>query len=203
MSALLKRLGLIVRSTAVLVVLWNIQTVLTIARPSVIKLATASTLPIADTVAVPKKGDLSFHFPRLGINAPITESADSSPLKQQDWQQIKLALTKGVSLSYEGSDFETAPLAFVTGHSSDTYPHPYSGVFAGLGQAKIGDVFTVYRNEKGYQYTIEQISIVNPTDTQAFLHLRPTDATSQYVALVTCWPLFTTNQRLVVLGRAM
>ncbi|MEI6478124.1 MAG: sortase [bacterium] len=142
-----------------------------------------------------------FVFPRLAIDAPFTESPSSSPLNFQDWDSIRTALTKGVSLNYSTSTLDGAKLAYVTGHSSDTYPHPYSSVFASLGQAKVGDQFVITGHGEIRTYKVVSSQVVNPRNVLAFSEANLAGGSStQRVAVVTCWPLLTNLNRLVVLG---
>lgn len=143
----------------------------------------------------------SLAYPRLGISAPLTDGPNTSPLVASDWQQLKEALRKGVMLSYSEDSFADAPFAYAVGHSSDTYPHAFSSIFAALGQAEPGDTFTLRVDEYEHSYAVTRTLILDPNDTRAFEALRQTDRPT--VALVTCWPILTTSKRLVVLGERM
>lgn len=143
-----------------------------------------------------------FYYPRLGIEAPLTVSANTSPLDSQDWNSIKEALTKGVSVNYGGDEFSKTQLAYLTGHSSDTYPHPYSSVFAALGQAKIDDQFVVTEEGKVWNYRVISKKVVDPRNLLSFSAgvIGAQEVGKQHVALVTCWPLLTTLNRMVIVG---
>ncbi|MBI2590118.1 sortase [Candidatus Berkelbacteria bacterium] len=147
--------------------------------------------PVADT----------FRYENLGIEVPIEKAAWTSPLNTKDWRKIRSALERGVSLAYEGEFLESVTLAFITGHSSDVYPHRYSSVFASLGQAQRDDNFTLWLNQNPYQFKVTGVKIISPQDVEEFQALNPGEKSDiQRVALVTCWPVLTTRSRLVVIG---
>lgn len=172
--------------------LWDAPLAASLARPQLAALAPSAF------AASPPPGD-SITYPRLGISAPLQDSPGTSPLVYADWTRLEDALQHGTLLAYPGSRFAAAPFAFVVGHSSDRYPHPYSSVFAALGQAREGDRFDLRLNGHDYPYVVLDKLTLDPTDTAAFTGLaravgRPT------VALVTCWPPLTTRERLVVIA---
>jgi len=180
--------------------LWNAPLIATLLRPTMIQLSLEPHLnlySVSTTSASP-----SISYPRLGVTAPLTINPQTSPMKSSDWDTIRRAPTQGVSLAFTTETFTQAPLAFVTGHSSDTTRHPYSTVFASLGQAKIDDTFYLAPgNGKQLTYTVKSVERFDPKDIGRFHALSPTSGdTPQRVALVTCWPLLTTWKRLVVLG---
>jgi LPXTG-site transpeptidase (sortase) family protein len=147
--------------------------------------------------------DMLFLFPRLGIEAPVHEHANSSPLRFSDWDTISNDLTSGVSLSYKGDDFTHSTNAFIVGHSSDTYPHPYSAVFAALSQAKVDDTFSLVLKGTEYRFTVKETYIAKPTDSEAFLRpFKESVPGIVTVAVVTCYPTLSTRERLVVVAQA-
>lgn len=76
------------------------------------------------------------------------------------------------------------------------YKPPIKNTFFNLNKVVIGDRLTINWNGKIYNYEISEIKIVNPTDISV---LNPT--ASPQVTLITCTPLFSTKQRLVVIGK--
>jgi LPXTG-site transpeptidase (sortase) family protein len=120
----------------------------------------------------------------------------------QDWQSIRADLRRGISVSYGTSTYDTAARVFITGHSSDTYPHRYASVFAGLNGAKVGDRCALTRQGHTYQYEVTDKRVVDPSDAAFFTpaSLVKNPGEPQEVFLVTCWPVFTTKNRLVVVG---
>lgn len=144
-----------------------------------------------------------FVYPKLGISAPVEVTPGTMPIYAESWDQLKQSLNKGTNLSFPEPVWPEAKLAFLTGHSSDTYPHAYSAIFAGLGQAKTGDRFYLTLDGQSYTYRVVDKKIINPSDWQSFLKVKPEQAQEPYLALVTCWPPLTTKQRLVVVGKQL
>ena len=182
---------------AVMLLVWNLSTVVSLGKPYAISL-----IPALDVQPVYGADD-TFSYPRLGISAPISDQPQTSPLVTSDWSVIRQDLLKGTALSYDGSSFDQASLAFLTGHSSDTYPHPYSSVFAGLGEARVGDEVTLTVKDTIYHYKIMSEQVLDPNQPAEFEALKPGDPNAHYLALVTCWPVFTSSKRLVLLGSRM
>jgi len=192
------------------------KTLLQISRVIIVAIALmiAWNFPLVESLVTPvfarqaapasaaSQADSTFVYSKLGIEAPITIAPNSSPMNSQNWGAIRDALKHGVSVAYAGSDFATAPLVYVSGHSSDTYPHPFSSVFAGLGQAKVGDTFSLKVNNILYTYKVVGQEQVSPTNVTEFPHLAETmrQESPQVVELVTCWPVLTTARRLVTVG---
>jgi LPXTG-site transpeptidase (sortase) family protein len=176
--------------------IWHSSLLLSLLRPTLIK------QDILSDVVVDQEQDNQIAYGSLGIKAPLSIDAETSPLVQSDWSAIRLALLQGVSLSYQSENFATASLAFITGHSSDTTKHPYDSVFASLGQAEVDDVFTVNVEQTKYEYRVISKQQIAPSASDVFEDLAPTDS-SHRVALVTCWPPLTTKMRMVVVGQRL
>ncbi|MEK7184016.1 MAG: sortase [Patescibacteria group bacterium] len=193
---MVKRFLLVILLTLVLFVLWNWSVIASLLRPTLVRQGIVATPTVAQLTPN------TVVYDSLGIVAPLTINAGTSPLIESDWSVIRTALTQGVSLAYDGDSFETTRLAFVTGHSSDATKHAYDSIFAPLGQAKPGDIFRIAVEDAVYQYRVDQIQELSPTSADAFLALQPTSGPSR-LALVTCWPPLTTKMRLVVLGERL
>jgi len=195
-KALIRRLTLAVLLSFSLVLLCNLPTVVSVMQPSL-----RSFLP-GSTVQADSLPNDTFQYARLGITAPVGLAPDTSPLRETDWATISQQLTKGVSLSYVGESFDQAPLAFVTGHSSSANPFAaYGSVFASTSQAKAGDQFELNVGGTLYHYQVVRTEILPPTDVSGFLALTPTVTGERDVALVSCYPIFTTSKRFIVLGK--
>lgn len=191
-----KRLFLVLFIIIGLFCLWHSSLLLTLLRPTLIRQG------VVRLQNVETAQDDRVTYGVLGIDAPLSVDAQTSPLVQSDWSAIRLALLHGTSLSYEGTDFASAPIAFLTGHSSDVTRHPYDSVFAPLGQAAVGDTFQVLVDHVQYQYRVISKEQIAPSNADAFLALSPTNS-SHRVALVTCWPPLTTKTRMVVVGQRL
>lgn len=186
-----KRGVLVLVLAAALLAAWNARTVVGLAQPALVRL-----VPQAAAQSV---GDGSvISFPRLGIEAPVWQTPGRSPLSLADWGPIEQDLKRGVNLSYDGASFKDASFAYLTGHSSDTYPHKYSGIFAALGQAHAGDTFSLTVDGQAHAYQVVATQVLDPTNTQAFAALSGSAGGAKRLALVTCWPVLTSAKRLVV-----
>lgn len=141
-------------------------------------------------------------YPKLGVTAPVsTHANDWDPFAYEGWREMRNSLRNGLGMSYSGENLDTSANLLILGHSSDVIPHQYAGVFAGLGAAEVGDAFILRHNGKSYTFTVTERHTLDPRDESAFLELFSTkDASKQQAALVTCWPILTDNQRLVVIG---
>ncbi len=189
---MVRRVSLVFLLLVVCIIAWHGSLLASLLRPT---LQAVHALP-ADTRPI---GPDEFTYDRLGIRAPLSVDAGTSPLVESDWSKIREALMHGVSLSYGGEQFSDASLVFVTGHSSDTTSHEFDSVFAALGQAAVGDTFAFTVAGSQYRYQVVDKRQIRPWDTAAFEALAPADA-SHRVALVTCWPPLTTQTRMVVIG---
>jgi LPXTG-site transpeptidase (sortase) family protein len=137
----------------------------------------------------------SFAIPALGLNAPLVGSL-VDPTDVSDWKLLAKDLTNGVTLAEKLALPGQSGNTVILGHSSELVPHRYSAIFAGLNELKVDD--SINFNYKGqiYHYAVREKKIVRPTDP-LFENLKKTDNPNQLV-LITCWPVLSTAQRLVV-----
>lgn len=87
--------------------------------------------------------------------------------------------------------------AFIFGHSSN-YPwvkSDYNDIFALLDNLELGDEIIIFYNQKKYVYKVVDHATVKPGDVQA---LESRDQTKKELSLMTCWPVGTTLERLIV-----
>lgn len=75
------------------------------------------------------------------------------------------------------------------------YKPPKSNTFWNLDKVKIGDEMILFWQGKEYRYKVSEIKIVEPTDLSV---MQP--SSGSILTVITCTPLFTTKQRLVVVG---
>ncbi len=75
------------------------------------------------------------------------------------------------------------------------YLPPVSNTFYSLDAVHVGDTFTLSWNGVAYQYRVITTKVIEPTD----LSVLAQDNRS-LVTIITCTPLFSTSQRLVVVG---
>ena len=154
---------------------------------------TAKVLTKAETT-IP---DNSIAYPRLGIAAPLIISS-TNPTVVTDWSIIRRDLFHGVSLSDKIPPPGQAGTTIIIGHSSDWTPHQYSAIFAPLGEAQVGDKIIVKYHGQEYAYQVSSTKVINPTDMKTIETTLYQAHQGNQLALVTCWPVFTTAQRLIV-----
>ncbi len=149
----------------------------------------------------PRAAGTVLQYPLLGIKTSVTLLPHHDPFYLQNWADIRQSLRQGVAAVYDSNDLTSATTITVIGHSSDTWPNPYAFIFAGLGQAKIGDTFTLSDHGQDMTFTVVEKKIFGPTDRPAFDSLQATSGLhKQRALLVTCWPVFSTARRLAVVG---
>ena len=86
---------------------------------------------------------------------------------------------------------------FVFGHSSN-YPwvkSEYNDVFALLDTLENGDEITIYYNQKKFTYRVTDRAVVKPGDVKT---LESRDHTKKELSLMTCWPIGTTLERIII-----
>ena len=167
---------------------------------NLIKPRVANPTPIAQASSEPTTQVDSFSYPALTISAPLTINQNTNPTVTADWSKFRDALKKGVSLSFDANNFQDASLVFVVGHSSDSYPHPYSTIFAPLTKGKVGDIVDINLDKTTYQFKIIDRQIISPTDVNAFMSYASTDPSIQRLEVVTCYPVFTSAKRLTLVA---
>ena len=119
---------------------------------------------------------------KIGVVMPIVEGKNET------------ALLKGAWRSPYGSTPDKGGNTVLFGHRWYHKP-PHPETFYNLDKLVIGDTFVFDWEGKIHTYKVVETKIVNPEDVFV---LAPTARPS--VTLITCTPLFTTKQRLVVRG---
>lgn len=142
---------------------------------------TSGSLPInRKTVA----GDNRIIIPKIGVDMKIVEGTNE-----------KTALNLGAwHLAYTSSP-DKGGNTVITAHRYKYRP-PSKETFYLLDKLAVGDTFAINWQELEYNYQVTETKVVNPTDIYV---LNPTS--NPQVTLITCTPLFTTKQRLVVVAQ--
>lgn len=119
---------------------------------------------------------------KIGVKLPIFHGSDSGVL------QKGVGHLEGSSLPVTGESTHTALLAH-TGLAS-------SKLFTDLTKLEIGDTFKINILNEKYTYTIDQILVVEPYQTESL------DITKgqNYATLITCTPYGVNSHRLLVRG---
>src|ERR1044072_4428695 len=83
---------------------WNGRLLWSVSKPSVLAVVDPPALSPTPLVNLSPY----FRYPRLAIEAPLTDDPSTSPMLEQDWAKIAEALKNGVDMAYEGDSFDTA-----------------------------------------------------------------------------------------------
>ena len=120
---------------------------------------------------------------KTGIDMPIFVSTNADTLLKGGW------VFPGPSEPGQVGN------TVIFGHRFRYLP-PISNTFYSLDKIEIGDTFTVAWKGQVYNYIVKEKKIIEPTD---FSVLNQTPGKSE-ITLITCAPLFSTKQRLVIVG---
>lgn len=133
-------------------------------------------------------------IPKVNINVPIDWNAVAS---SQD--SLNKAMDNGAAwFNIPGASARPGEVgnAVFSAHSSNDWLDQtnYKFAFAPLVNVKEGDTIYVNYNSKRYTYTVTHTKVVKPTDVSALTD--PVD--KPIITLITCVPLGTANNRLLV-----
>ena len=120
---------------------------------------------------------------KIGVNAPIVES-----------NSAEYGLSRGAWHLPESSTPDRGGNTIITGHRFKYLP-PNNLTFYLFDKLAIGDVIAVIWHGADYVYRIKDIKIVEKTDLSV---LDP--SAEPIITLFTCHPIYSTEQRLVVIG---
>ncbi len=118
-------------------------------------------------------------YEKLDIKLPIVEGATKENMKSASVHVTGTQLA-GVE---DGNMAVAAHRAHKTGR-----------LFNRLGEAKVGDTIEIDQGGKTYQYEVDKVHIVEPTDVWV---LNPTEGETA-LTLITCDPLINPTHRLIV-----
>ncbi|MEO5949164.1 MAG: sortase, partial [Candidatus Saccharimonas sp.] len=135
-------------------------------------------------------------IPRISVEVPIIWTANAA-----DQNSLNSAMDKGVAwFNINGASAHPGEVGnfALSGHSSNDWldQGDYKFIFARLEQLVEGDTIYVNYNSVRYTYEITKKAIVKPTDVSALT--QPT--TKPMITLITCTPLGTALNRLLVFG---
>ena len=133
-------------------------------------------------------------IPKIAVDVPIVWDANAA-----SQASLNAAMDKGVVwFNIPGANAKPGEVGnfVVSGHSSNDWLDngKYKFIFARLEQMQKGDNIYVNYNGKRYTYTVTGSQVVKPTD----VHALQTNATKPTMTLITCVPLGTDLNRLLV-----
>lgn len=137
-------------------------------------------------------------IPKIGKNIPLVNVEHFDATNSEEWHKIFMKELENGIIKYPGSaDPGTEGNSFIFGHSSN-YPWAkgdYNDVFALLNELNIWDEIIVFFKQKKYIYVVREKNVVKPWHVSS---LGETPNRKQ-LTLMTCWPLGTTLNRLLVI----
>lgn len=124
-------------------------------------------------------------IPKIGVDIAVVDGPDERALVRGGWR-----------LPQTSADPKESNMV-ISAHRF-RYRPPSTQTFYLLDKLAVGDTFILYWNDKEYDYRVTDARVVAPS---AVGILAPTSAPQ--VTLFTCTPLFSTAQRLVVVGELL
>ena len=140
-------------------------------------LTTPAVYPISNPIA----GDRLL-IADVNINMPVFLGATEKTLNKGGW------------LFPNTSRPELGGTSVIFGHRY-MYRPPKSNTFWNLDKVEMGDIMILTWHGKEYKYKVFEKKVVEPTDLSV---IQPTS--DSRLTVITCTPLFSTKQRLVVIG---
>ncbi len=138
-------------------------------------------------------------IPKIGKNIPLVEIKNRVLEDDNDLNNIFMKELENGVIRYPGSAKPGEKWnSFIFGHSSN-FPWikgDYNDVFALLDNVSFDDEIIIYYNQKKYKYVIREKNVITPWDTSI---LKRNDNKAE-ITLMTCWPIGTTLNRLIVTG---
>ncbi len=139
-------------------------------------------------------------IPKIGKNIPLVEIENRDVGSVNELHDIFMEELEDGIVRYPGSALPgEAGNSFIFGHSSNFpwLPGDYNEVFALLDRVVYNDEIIVYYDQKKYTYKVREKRVVRPGDTSV---LRNQNKDRKLITLMTCWPIWTTTNRLLVIG---
>ena len=137
-------------------------------------------------------------IPRIGKNIPLVDVSVASGTTFETMHETFMEELKKWVVRYPGTaEPGDTGNVFIFGHSSN-YPwvkSQYNDVFALLDTLENGDEITIYYFQKKYTYKVIEKATVKPGDVKT---LEARDHTKKELSLMTCWPVGTTLERMIV-----
>jgi len=137
-------------------------------------------------------------IPKITKNIPLLDVKQKSVSWAKELENILMKELEEWVVRYPGStkpgkDWNT----FIFGHSSN-YPWikwNYNDVFANLNKLEKGEEIIVYYEQEKYTYKVKEKKVITPGQTDILKRNKNKDE----ITLMTCWPLWTTLNRLIVI----
>lgn len=136
-------------------------------------------------------------IPKIWKNIPLVDIKNRTVSWQSELNDIFMSELEKWVVRYPGSvkPWEIGN-SFIFWHSSN-FPWikwDYNDVFSLLNNVTNNDEIIIYYNQKKYTYTIKEKSVISPWNVSIFKWNKD----KAQVMIMTCWPIWTTLNRLVV-----
>ncbi len=154
------------------------------------KQTTFNVAPLENRVIIPK---LWKNIPLLDVDHD--KDASFTEMNEVFMEELKKGIVRYPGTAKPGEKGN----AFIFGHSSN-FPwikSQYNDVFALLDTLENGDEIIVYYEQKKYLYRVTDRAIITPGDKQIF---ETRDPNKKEISLMTCWPIGTTLERIIIFG---
>jgi len=136
-------------------------------------------------------------IPKIGKNIPLIDIREKTVESKNKLDNILMKELEDWVVRYPGSAKPGEKgNSFIFWHSSN-FPWiagDYNDVFSRLGQVEKWDIVFSYYGQKKYKYKIVEKKVVRPTD----IGVLKNDETKKQLTLMTCWPIGTTLNRLIL-----
>ncbi len=136
-------------------------------------------------------------IPKIGKNIPLIDIREKTVESKNKLDNILMKELEDWVVRYPGSAKPGQKWnSFIFGHSSN-FPWiagKYNDVFARLGQVEVWDIVFSYYGQKKYKYKVVSKKVVKPTEVGVLKN----DETKKELTLMTCWPIGTTLNRLII-----
>lgn len=138
--------------------------------------------------------DFILKIGQINISPPIILNIDAN-----NQELYMKALENGVVHMFKTALPGENGNVVVFGHSSfwRNRPGNFKHVFADLNKLKINDQIVIKNSYKEFDYTITSKTIVNPDQVDVVAQ----DLTQKTLTLITCWPVGTSKQRVVIVAK--
>lgn len=146
-------------------------------------------LPAASAAALAPELGNTVSIPSLALQLPLVRAES---LSEED---LTAALKFGVVLFPTGADPGAKGNAVVTAHSTaEPWKGPFRFAFMHINKLQPGDSVAVSYGSRRYVYRVTGQRTVDPRELPAI----SSNTAGSRLTLVTCWPLWTTDRRLLV-----
>lgn len=138
-------------------------------------------------------------IPKLGKNIPLVDIKNQKVDSEHELENIFMKELENWVVRYPWSavPWENGN-SFIFGHSSN-FPWmnwDYNEVFSNLNFLESGDEVIIYYWQKKFIYKIKEKKVIKPGDVSVLKRYPD----KKELSIMTCWPIWTTLNRLVVIG---